>query len=387
MKKEKLIHELIQFRRTLHQHPELGYQEVNTSKLICEKLDSLGISYRSGIAKTGVVAEIEKGEGKCIALRADMDALPIQEETNLEYSSKNKGVMHACGHDVHTTMLLGAITELKESDFKGKIKFIFQPSEEGVNGDAERKSGGQRIVEEGILDEVDFALALHVHSLFEVGTLRYTPDIALACTSFFEINIKGKAGHAGAAPHMATDSILIAAALIQNIHTIISRDIDPMKNGVVSLTMIHGGTAPNIIAENVKIRGTIRALEENEYELIVDRIKKIIKGVSESFGAEISYQTELYYPNLENNIEEVHQKVADQAKHIFQKGVFESGPLMGGEDFAFYAKKVPSMFYFIGAKDISEQCYYLHHPKVVINEDCIELGVEFLKQSALKLLS
>lgn len=380
------IEELIKIRRTIHQNPEIGYQEYNTSKLICEKLQALGINYRSGIAKTGIVAEIDNGPGKCIALRADMDALPIQEETNLPFSSKNKGVMHACGHDVHTTILLGAIMELKDQDFKGKIKFIFQPSEEGINGDEEKKSGGQRIVELGELNNVDYALALHVHSLMEVGKLSYAPGTALACANAFTIEVIGKAGHAGAAPHLATDAILVSTSLIQNLYSIISRDINPTKTGVVSISMINGGEAPNIVADKITIRGTVRALDLEEYDLIIKRMKEIVNGVAASFNATINFSVDFFYPSLINNLD-IHQKIESVAKDLFPLGVSETEPLLGGEDFAFFSREVPSMFYFLGAKHTEEPCYFLHHPKVVINEDCIAYGVKFLAKSALKLLS
>jgi len=381
------IDELIEFRRRLHQYPELGYQEFNTSKLLCKKLDELNISYKANLAKTGVIAEIEKGEGKCVALRADMDALPIQEETNLEFASKSKGLMHACGHDIHTTMLLGAVKELKEKDFQGKIKFIFQPSEEGVNGDIEKKSGGQRIVELGVLDDVDYALALHLHPLLEVGKLNYALGNALACTSNFAIEVLGKAGHAGGAYHLAVDSVLIASTLVQNLHTIISRNIEPTKTGVLSVTMINGGEAPNIIADKVVLRGTIRALEIEVYNEIVKRMESIAQGVAKSFGAEINLSIDSFYPSLVNNAE-VHQKLGNVAKEVFEEGAIASAPFLGGEDFAFYSRKVPSMFYFLGAKDnLGEESYFLHHPKVVFNEDCIKYGVDFLSKSALKLIS
>ncbi len=382
---KEAVADLIQFRRQLHQYPELGYNEFNTARSIRQKLDILKIPYESGIAKTGIVAELSKGNGKCIALRADMDALPIQEETNLEFASKNKGIMHACGHDVHTTMLLGAAMKLKDSDFSGRIKFIFQPSEEGANGDAEKKSGGQRIVESGILKDVDYALGLHVNPLLEVGALSFAPGNAFAYTSNIAITILGKAGHAGAAPHLSVDAILIAGVLIQNLNTIVSRNISPTKSGVVSITMINGGNAPNVIAGSVKMRGTIRSLELPDYDLLVERISQIIKGVSESFNAKIEFTIDSFYPGVVNN-PNVNDALEQTANEIFSKGLIETEPVLAGEDFGFYSRAVPSMFYFIGARDVAEPCYFLHHPKVIVNEDCIPLGINFLAKSALKLL-
>ena len=381
-----VLTQLINFRRLLHQNPELGYQEYNTSKLVYQQLESINIPFQSGIAKTGIVAELSKGKGKCIALRADMDALPIQEETTLEFASKNNGIMHACGHDVHTTMLLGAAMKLKDLDFSGKIKFIFQPSEEGVNGDIDKKSGGQRIVELGFLKDVDYALALHVHPLLEVGTLSYASGIALACSSIFTINVFGKAGHAGAAPHLSIDAILIATTIIQNLQSIVSRNISPTKTGVVSVTMINGGSATNIIADHVIIKGTIRALELEDYNLIIERIEKIINGVSLSFGANIDLSIDSFYPSLIND-SNLNENLRGVAENIFKNGLIQVEPMLGGEDFSFYSRTVPSMFYFIGAKDVVDPCYFVHHSIVIINEDCIQLGIDFLTKSALKLLS
>lgn len=376
---------LIGLRRQLHQQPELGYQEVETSKLIASKLDDLGIPYTTRVARTGIVAEIQKGSGKCVALRADMDALPIREATGLDFASEKDGLMHACGHDLHTTMLLGAIMELQQCDFNGTIRFVFQPSEEGANGDPEKKSGGQRVVEEGTLEGVDYALALHVHPLLEVGHLSYALGDALACTSHFTITVLGKSGHAGAAPHLAKDAILSATALVQNLHTIVSRDINPTEAGVLSITTINGGVANNVIADKVEITGTLRALSMDNYRLIIRRMKDIIAGNARAFGTEIDLSIELFYPSVVNS-EVVHQQLEETARRVFPKGISEVEPMLGGEDFAFYANAVPSMFYLLGAKDDSEECYFLHHPKVVFNEDCIRYGVAFLREAALKLL-
>ncbi|MEM8894788.1 MAG: M20 family metallopeptidase [Bacteroidota bacterium] len=383
---EGRIAALIKIRRQIHQNPELGYQEEATAKLVCEELDQLGIKYQAGLAKTGIVAEIDNGPGKCIALRADMDALPIQEATGLDFSSAKPGVMHACGHDVHTTILLGAVMELQASEFKGKIKFVFQPSEEGVNDDPDKKSGGQRLVEAGILDDVDQAIGLHVHPLLEVGHMSYALGDALACTGHFTITVVGKSGHAGAAPHLAKDAILISSSLVQNLNTIVSRNIDPTKTGVVSVTTIHGGVANNIVADRVEIGGTIRALDLEDYRLIISRMQSIINGTAATFDAEITMSIDLFYPSLVNDAT-VHDELKEVADHTFPQGVSEIDPILGGEDFAFYSRRVPSMFYFLGAKDNAEECYFLHHPKMVINEGCIPYGVSFLRDAALKLLA
>ena len=383
---EGFAEKLIEIRRHLHQIPEIGYQEHKTSEFICQKLDEIGVSYKKGFAKgTGILAEISKGEGKTVLLRADIDALPMQEITGLEFSSKNNGVMHACGHDMHATMLLGAIMKLKHSEFQGKIKFIFQPSEEGTNGDEEKKSGGQRVVEEGILEDVDYALALHVNPLAPVGMLNYTPGTALACAGNFTIEIFGKSSHAGAAPHLAIDAVFIGSTLVQALNSIVSRNVSPNEEGVVSVASFHGGTAPNVIADYVEMTGTLRAMTDENFEMILGRIKQIIDGVSKTYGAEIKFTLDSHYLSVIND-SGLHQKLETVANSVFQMGLHPIPPTLGAEDFAFYSRKVPSMFYFLGAMSEQKGEFFLHHPKVIFNEDCMVLGSEFFVKSALEIL-
>lgn len=383
---EGFSEKLIEIRRHLHQIPEIGYQEHKTSEFICQKLDEIGVSYKKGFAKgTGILTEISKGEGKTVLLRADIDALPMQEITGLEFSSKNNGVMHACGHDMHATMLLGAIMKLKNSEFQGKIKFIFQPSEEGTNGDDEKKSGGQRVVEEGILEDVDYALALHVNPLAPVGMLNYTPGSALACAGNFTIEIFGKSSHAGAAPHLAIDAVFIGSALVQALNSIVSRNVSPNEEGVVSIASFHGGTAPNVIADYVEMTGTLRAMTDENFERILGRIKQIIDGVSKTYGAEIKFTLDSHYLSVIND-SGLHQKLETVANSVFQMGLHPIPPTLGAEDFAFYSRKVPSMFYFLGAMSEQKGEFFLHHPKVIFNEDCMVLGSEFFVKSALEIL-
>lgn len=378
--------QLIQIRRDLHQIPEIGYDEKETSAYISGVLDNLEIKYNSGYAKgTGILAEIQKGHGKTVLLRADIDALPMQEITGLDFASKNDGIMHACGHDMHATMLLGAIMKLKNSDFQGTVKFAFQPSEEGTNGDAERKSGGQRMVEEGILDGVDCAIALHVNPLAPVGMINYAPDAALANAGNFTIEIFGKSSHAGAAPQLAVDTVLIGTALVQNLQSVISRNIAPLDSGVVSISTFHAGTAPNVIADYAKLTGTMRAMTDDNFAIIKERIEQIIKGVAQAYGAEIKFTMDSYYPSVKNDAA-INNKLQSVAAGIFPLGLHPVEPTLGAEDFAFYSRKVPAMFYFIGAMSEQNGAYFLHHPKVIFNEDCMVLGSRFLADAAIELL-
>ena len=384
---ENLIQEkLVKIRRDLHQIPEIGYQEQKTSAYIASVLDEIGVSYKKGFAKgTGIVAEIAKGFGKTVLLRADIDALPMQEISGLEFSSKNDGVMHSCGHDMHTTMLLGAVMKLQNADFQGKVKFIFQPSEEGAYDDEERKSGGQRMAEEGVLEGVNAALALHVNPLAPAGMINFTHGAALACAGNFTIEIFGKSSHAGAAPHLAVDAVMIGANLVQNLQTIVARNVSPVEEGVVSVATFNGGTAPNVIADYVKMTGTLRAMNDENFEMIKQRIDKIIAGTSEMFGAEIKFTMNSYYPSVIND-RSIFDKLENTAKEVFPLGIHEIPPTLGAEDFAFYSRKVPAMFYFLGAMSEQKGAYFLHHPKVIFNEDCMILGSEFLAKSALQLL-
>lgn len=390
-----LYNKLISIRRQIHANPEIGYQEFETADLVCKELDALKIAYKKNVAKTGVVATLKKGDGPCVALRADMDALPIKEDNDLAFKStkkiKNEGgteipLMHACGHDMHTTILLGAAALLKETDFNGVVKFIFQPSEEDVYDDPEKKSGGQRVVESGELNDVKAALGLHVHPLLPVGKLAYKLGQALACANFFKIEIRGKMAHAAVAPHLGIDAILISSHLIQSVSSIVSKYIPPHEPIVISFTKINGGIAPNVIADKVILEGTVRALDLSTFNTVIERMEKIIEATKIAFDCEIKIEYNLNYPSLLND-KKIHEQVSGKLADIFGKeNVMPIDAILGSEDFAFYSRKVPSMFYFLGAKDTSEKSYFLHDSKVIFNEECIPYGSELLCEGALELL-
>lgn len=330
-------------RRLIHEYPELGYAEKRTASLICEYLDDWGVSYEKNVAKTGVIATINKGKGAVVVLRADMDALPIQEETNLEFKSKREGLMHACGHDLHTAILLGALHELKDLEFNGTVKFVFQPSEEGVYDDVERKSGGQRVVENGWLDDVDVALGLHVFPELPVGKLVFVPGQALANVNFFEITITGEASHAGLEPQKGKDTIMLAALLVQQSQTIITRLTSPTQPVVISYTQINGGVNQNILAAETVIKGTIRALDLATYDHVIHELQKLIKGIEIIYDVTIELKINAYYPSLLNDIN-IHGKLLSELEQLFgSENILSMGPVMGGEDFAFYSRKVPSV--------------------------------------------
>jgi len=382
----QLTDRLIDIRRQIHAQPELGYEEQHTSSLVKQELDLLGIDYISNIAGTGVIASLTQGSGPCVAIRADMDALPMQEETGLPFASKVNGKMHACGHDLHTTMLIGAAALLKQTDFRGTIKLLFQPSEEGPGTDPEKKSGARRFVEAGHLDDVQAALGLHVDPSLPVGQISYAIGPALACTGFFTMEVRGRAAHAGASPQLGIDAVVIASQLIQAAQTIISRHTPPMETAVLSFTKINGGVAPNVIADKVVLEGTIRALNLNVYEEVIDRLRKLGEGLGLINQAEIIFDLYFSIPSVLNN-DKVHRKLQGSLNGIFgQENALEKIPLLAGEDFCYYSRKVPSMFYLLGAQDPTSPGYYLHHPKVIFNEQCIPLGASFLAKGAVELL-
>jgi amidohydrolase len=383
---KQLTDRLINIRRQIHTQPEIGYQEIQTSQLVRRELDALGIPYVSEVAGTGVIGTITKGHGPSVAIRADMDALPIEEETGLPFASLVSGKMHACGHDLHTSMLIGAASLLKELPFEGTVKLLFQPSEEGPNGDPESKTGAHKIVEAGYLDDVKSALGLHVHPLMPVGKISYALGPALACTGFFTIEVLGKATHAGATPQLGVDAVMIAAQLIQSAQTIVSRHTAPTETAVLSFTKINGGVAPNVIADKVMIEGTIRSLNLEVYRNICSRLQKIADGLMTAFDAQITF--DLYYdlPSVIND-KNVHGTLQQSLQQVFgAPNVIETEAILAGEDFAHYSRKVPSMFYFLGAQHPDNAGYFLHHPRVLFNEDCIAYGASFLANGAIDML-
>ncbi|SEB21711.1 M20 metallopeptidase family protein [Pedobacter hartonius] len=381
----QLFQYLIGIRQNIHQHPELGFREFKTSALVQQHMQELGITFEI-LAETGVLATLKKGEGPTVVLRADMDALPVKEDTDLSFSSVNENVMHACGHDVHTTMLIGAAYLLKDKDFKGTVKFLFQPSEEGnLRSPEPGKSGGQIIAETGRLNDAKAIIGLHVNPLMPVGSLGYTQGEALANVCNFIISVHGKSGHAGALEHVI-DPVLISSHLIVAAQSIISHTA-PTQPAVMAFTTteIVGEPAYNIIPKTVILKGSLRVLNLETYNLIVDKLNTLIRGMEISFSCKITIEFTAYYPSLLNNAE-INLRLVPVQELIFGDQVIQQSGQLIAEDFAFYSRKVPSVFYFLGAKADREDVYFLHHPKVVFDENCIPLGSLFLAESALQLL-
>ncbi|HEX9514007.1 MAG TPA: M20 family metallopeptidase [Puia sp.] len=382
----RLFKSLVTVRRRLHQNPELGFKEFKTSALVQEQLHGLDIPFET-IVETGVIATMRKGEGPTIVLRADMDALPILEDTDLAFHSTTPGVMHACGHDLHTTMLLGAAHLLKDSSFDGTIKLAFQPSEESSARSPEKgKSGGQIMIESGKLDGAQAALGLHVHPLLPVGQLGYKNGEALANVSNFSITITGKGGHPGAMEHLI-DPVLISAHLIVEAQSIISHTA-PLQPAVLAFTHTQSLADPsfNVIPQSVLLQGSLRALNIDTYQKLVARLQALLKGLEISYGCRIELDFSAYYPSLLND-PIVQDKLAPVQERIFGKtNVVEGSGQLLGEDFAFFSRLMPSQFYFLGAKTEQNNSFFLHHPKVTFNEECIKFGSAFLAEGALALI-
>lgn len=351
---KEIENNIIEWRRDFHRYPELGFEEHRTSKIIGELLTSFGLTPQMNVGKTGVTADLVFGDGPTIALRADMDALPMQETSGLEFSSQHDGIMHACGHDGHMAMLLGAAKALTQSEngFKGKVRFIFQPAEEGAGG-------ARYMIEDGCLNGVDEIYGIHVWNYQPVGEVGVKDGPVLAAADMFDITIKGIGGH-GAAPQGTVDTVVVASHLIQAFQTIVSRNTNPLESTVITVGKIQGGHNFNIISDEVTLSGTARAYTEENRQLIKTRMAEIILGVEKTFGAKISFHYEDGYPPTIN-----HGEPAKNVLKAAEKVVGEKAGMpylsMGGEDFAYYLQKIPGCFFFVGSAPNEEKLFETPH--------------------------
>ena len=338
----ELSDEIYSFRRYFHKYPELSFKEFKTAETISKYLKEFGISYKKNIGKTGVVGEIYFGPGPTIALRADMDALPMQEKGDLDYKSRIDGVMHACGHDGHMAILLGAAKALSKNSRikKSTVKFIFQPAEEG--------GGGARyMIEDGCLNGVDEIYGLHLWNYQKYGEVGLKNGPVMASADLFDIEISGKGGH-GAAPQGTVDAIVVASHLITILQTVVSRNTNPLENTVLTIGKIKGGENFNIISDNVHMSGTTRAYSKKNRQMIKKRMEEIIEGVSKSFNATIKINYKEGYPPTVNHDGPV-KNVLLAAQSIVGNQAKEPYLSMGGEDFSYYLQKIPGCFFFIGS--------------------------------------
>lgn len=374
---EPLLPELISLRHEIHAHPEPGYQETLTGAKIQARLASIpGLRMRTGVGVTGIVATLDEDKpGPCVALRADMDCLPLTELTNLPYASQRPGLMHACGHDGHTVCLLGAALVLGQlrDELHGPVKFLFQPAEEGG-------AGGKRLVEEGALENprVEAIFGLHNMPMEELvaGQIATRVGPVMAASGNFRIVVQGRGGHA-AAPHHCIDPLYVGTQIVNALQSIVSRQTDPVANGVVSVTVFQAGSANNIIPQTAEIRGTFRSLQARAHTATEERIAHIARQVASAFGASVEVTTDPGYPVLAND-----RRCVNYLSQVVQAAGYgddwrdDLPPIMGGEDFAYYTRVVPGCFWFLGTRDpdqpVPPQC---HSPHYDFADDCIARAV------------
>jgi amidohydrolase len=394
-KVKKLSHEieqeLIDIRRHIHKNPEIGFKEFETSKLVAQKLRQMGIEVIEGVAKTGVVGIIRGCKhDKVIGLRADIDALPVEEENDCEYKSRNIGVMHACGHDAHTSVLLGAasiLTKLKD-EMPGDIKLIFQPCEEGsLQGGGISSHGAINMINEGVLEnpKVDAMFGLHVDPFIPAGEIGYREGPILAGMSVFDIEITGAGGHA-AQPHKAADTIVVASQVVQALQTIASRRIDPIEPFVLSIGTIQGGSKRNIIADKVTMSGTVRSFSKRILDDTGHMMEEIISSITAANNADYKLDYSSYLIPLVNdkNTTNIIRKAASEV--IGGENVQEAKQTLIGEDFALFADLVPSSFIRLGTGFTDKGNYPLHHQRFDIDESALAIGAATIAYAAISYL-
>ena len=385
------FNDIVAIRRDIHQHPELGFQVHRTAGIAADALRALDIPVKTGIGQTGVVGDIEvPGASKRIALRADMDALPIQEQTDVPYASKVDGVAHLCGHDAHTAMLIGVARILAEhrSTLQTHVRFIFQPSEEALPG------GAPAMIADGALEGVDEIYGIHVYPLFPVGQYATCQGPMLAQSDTFEITLTGRGGHA-AFPHLAVDPIVIGSQFVTALQSIVARNVNPLDSAVISITQFHGGDADlqnglagaalNVIPPKVLLGGTVRTLQGAVQTRVRGQLESLLAGIATAHNATYTFRYAEGYPVTYNH-ESCVEKAVAAARQLIGAAelVFPMQPILGGEDFAYYSQEIPACFVMVGAgnpeKGIVNMC---HHPQFDIDETCMLYGMGLLARLAL----
>ena len=366
--------QVIAIRRDLHQHPELGFHEVRTSQVVADRLAAIGLQPRTGIARTGVTALIEgqAGDGPTVLLRADMDALPVQETNDVPYKSTIDGKMHACGHDGHTAILLGVaeILQQQRAELRGRVKVLFQPAEE-------EPGGARPMIDEGVLDDpkVDYAFGLHLWSPLPTGCVGVSAGPIMASSDVLEIEIRGAGGHA-AMPSICIDPVVVAAQMVSGIQSIVSRNVGPLDPAVVSVTEIHAGHAFNVIPDLATLRGTARTFSDSVREVIERRLGVMVPKIAEAFGASASLHYRRGYPVTVND-EAMAELVRRAATEVVGDGVVGLEPILGAEDFAYFLQRVPGCFFMVGIRNDAKHAGAPHHnPRFDIDEDALAVAME-----------
>ena len=373
---------IIAMREYFHENPELSFKEFKTADRLEKELKDMGLNPKR-ITETGIIADIKGNGKKTVAIRADIDALPVTEENKVDYVSKNKGVMHACGHDTHMAMLLGAAKMLiaEKEKLNGNIRLIFQPAEELPPG------GAVGMIKNGALDGVDYIIGQHIMGFIPAGKIAIYYKEMMANADEFDIKIHGKGGH-GSAPQDSIDAIYITAHLIEMLNTIVSREIDPQEPAVITTGTVNSGYRYNIIAAHAELTGTVRTFNIDVQEKIIKRIKDILEGLKSIYGIEYEYEYKKGYPVLVNN-EKIAKYIEEAAKRIVGKdNIIHPKPNMGGEDFAYFLQKVPGAYYFIGGSNSERGIDSMNHsPTFDVDESALYTGAKVLKEAAMEILN
>lgn len=377
------MEQLVNWRRTLHAMPELGHEEYKTADFLEAELRKMGLEPKR-ILPTGIIADIQGSKpGRRVMIRADIDGLPIQEESDYPFVSQHKEVMHACGHDGHMAIVLGTAAWFvhHRDDFAGTIRILFQPSEEKTPG------GALPMIEKGALEGVDAAIGLHLWSVMKTGQVGLISGGMMAAADRFVVKFTGRGGHASQ-PHLTSDAVLVAAQAVVNLQTIVSRKVDPARAAVVTVGTIHGGANFNIISETATITGTIRTFDEAVQENIHQEIRRICEQTASMMGATADVTVSKGYPavvNPERSVEVLKKAYADASAPI---ELVDMDPSMGGEDFSYFLQKVPGAFFFLGAMPTdTKRAFPHHHPRFTIDEEVLPMGVELLTKGALAFLN
>jgi amidohydrolase len=376
---QAMFAKLVEMRRDLHMHPELPNQEVRTSRIVAERLRALGLEVKTGIARHGVIGLLKGGRpGGVVAVRADMDALPINETRNVPYKSQTPGVMHACGHDVHTAVALGVAELLSKhrEQIPGTVKFIFQPAEEMASDAPEW--GAKLMIRENALDNPrpSAIFGLHTSASLEAGRIGFSENAVTAAADTFAIRIRGRMSH-GAYPQLGSDAIVVASAAVMQLQTIRSRRTDTMEPLVLTIGSFHGGNRENIIAEEVELKGTVRTYSEAMQEQVIQQMHQTLKGVTESFGASYLLDYKKGYPPTINNAPLVRRMLPTMKRINGETNVLAGPPSMGGEDFSYFAKEVPGFFYWLGVASRERGITAGNHtPDFDADEQCLATGVK-----------